>query len=75
MNPITNVTPDIELVTTDFGMIQVLKELGLPSDVVMNIEVTLTILDMRRIVNSNNIETLKEIKGIGDKRATKIIEA
>lgn len=75
MNPITNVTPDIELVTTDFGMLQVLKELGLPSDVVTNIEVTLTILDMRRIVNSNNVEALKEIKGIGDKRAIKIIEA
>ena len=62
-------------ITTDFAMLCVLKEIGLPVDVVENIEVTLGVTDMRRIVNSDDVDALKEIKGIGDKRAIKIIEA
>lgn len=61
-------------ITTNFGMLEYLKEHGIPTNVVENIEITIDLLDMRRIVETKDIATLCEIRGIGNIRANSIIE-
>lgn len=61
-------------ITTNFGMLTFLKEQGLPSNVVENIELMFDVLDMRTIVETKDVARLKEVNGIGTIRANNIIK-